>query len=75
MHRDVEPGPRSRQSGIRGGRSVIAVIGIDQYVAWPRLGNAVSDAVATSRLFHRLGFVEVTPPLLEHAATCEAMHR
>lgn len=75
MHRDVEPGPRSRQSGIRGGRSVIAVIGIDEYVAWPRLGNAVSDAVATSRLFHQLGFVEVTPPLLEHAATCEAMHR
>jgi len=51
------------------------VIGIDQYVAWPQLDNAVSDAMGTARLFLRLGFVEVIKPLLDGAATSEAMHR
>jgi hypothetical protein len=49
------------------------VIGIDQYVAWPRLSNAVSDAAGAARLFTQLGFVEVTVPLLDGAATGEAM--
>jgi hypothetical protein len=74
MHRDIEPGP-SRSSDVRVGRSVIAVIGIDHYAEWPRLENAVSDAMAVSRLFKQLGFEEVTPPLLDEAATGDAMRR
>jgi hypothetical protein len=74
MHRDIElapvPGPR-----VQPGRSVIAAIGIDRYAQWPRLANAVNDAVAASRLFLRLGFVQITPPLLDHAATGDAIRR
>jgi cysteine-rich repeat protein len=54
---------------------VIAVIGIDDYIEWPRLGNARSDAMGVQQVFLQLGFVEVTPPLLDRAATGEAMHR
>lgn len=54
---------------------MIAVIGIDDYVAWPRLGNARSDAVGVQQVFQQLGFVEVTPPLLDRDATGQAMHR
>jgi serine/threonine protein kinase/ABC-type branched-subunit amino acid transport system substrate-binding protein/uncharacterized caspase-like protein len=76
MHRNIELGPPPRhRPGVRPGRSVVAVIGIDQYVAWPVLSNAVSDATGVARLFRRLGFVEVTSPLLDGAATGEAMRR
>lgn len=74
MHRDIETSASPvRQSGGRAGRSVVAVIGIDQYSIWPRLGNAVSDARGAVRLFTRLGFEEVTRPLLDAAASAEAM--
>src|ERR1700759_3944389 len=74
MHRDIEPGP-SRSSDVRVGRSVIAVIGIDHYTEWPRLENAVSDAMAVSRVFKQLGFEEVATPLLDKVATGGAMRR
>jgi tetratricopeptide (TPR) repeat protein len=57
------------------GRSVVAAIGIDHYAAWPRLHNAVNDARGAARAFRDLGFVEVTGPLLDGAATGEAMRR
>jgi hypothetical protein len=57
------------------GRSVIAVIGIDHYATWPRLQNAVNDARGAARVFTQLGFTEVTGPLLDGAATGEAMRR
>ena len=69
MHRDVDPGPNSPPSAVGAGRSVIAVIGINRYVAWPVLSNAVNDARAAARMFGRLGFVEVTAPLIDEAAT------
>ena len=75
MRRDVEPGPPTLRTDARVGRSVIAVIGIDHYAEWPRLENAVSDAAAVSRLFRRLGFEEITAPLLDTTATGEAMRR
>src|SRR5438477_547922 len=75
MHRDIDLEPRPERSDVRVGRSVIAVIGINDYVAWPRLENAVSDAMAASRIFRRLGFDEVTAPLLDEAATGDAMRR
>jgi hypothetical protein len=62
------------------GRQMIAVIGIDHYIEWPRLHNAVADARGALQLFQRLGFEfarrrdgsEVTP-LLDEAATCDAI--
>jgi len=76
MHRDIAeaalapPAPSGR-----GGRSFIAVIGIDDYATWPRLGNAVSDARGIARLFTQLGFIEVAEPLLDGQATGDAMRR
>lgn len=76
MHRNVQLSSLlPLQTGARAGRSVVAVIGIDRYTAWPRLYNAVSDATGAARLFEQLGFVEATPPLLDGAATVAAMHR
>jgi tetratricopeptide (TPR) repeat protein len=42
---------------------------------WPRLANAVNDAKGAAWLFKQLGFVEATAPLLDEAATCDAMRR
>lgn len=75
MHRDIESGSLPRRSEPQVGRSVIAVVGINDYARWPRLENAVGDAIGVSRLFQRLGFVELTAPLLDDAATGEAMRR
>jgi uncharacterized caspase-like protein len=75
MHRDIEFGSLLRRFEPQAGRSVIAVVGINDYAAWPRLENAVGDAIGISRLFQRLGFVELTVPLLNRAATGESMRR
>ncbi|TMQ15345.1 MAG: caspase family protein [Deltaproteobacteria bacterium] len=75
MHRDLETELLPSRPRVRAARSIIAVVGIDHYPAWPRLTNAVNDAVAISWLFKQLGFTEVTAPLLNAAATCEAMRR
>jgi Caspase domain len=56
------------------GRSVVAVIGIDQYKYWPRLKNAVSDALGVQRrLIEQFGFVEAFPPLINERATRDAI--
>lgn len=75
MSGDVYPRDELAQTRPAAGRRVISVIGIDDYVAWPRLGNARSDAVGVQQVFQQLGFVEVTPPLLDRDATGQAMHR
>lgn len=55
---------------VRRGRSVIAVIGIDRYQAWPQLHNAVGDAQGLRGLFiEQLGFAELTPPLIDAQAS------
>jgi len=74
MARDIASDPRPRVRPPKG-RSIIAVIGIDKYPAWPALSNAVNDANGVAQLFQRLGFIELTPPLLNGAATREAMWR
>jgi hypothetical protein len=52
------------------GRYVVAVIGIDDYERWPKLGNAVSDALGTQTLLtEKFGFVAPLPPLLNEMAT------
>jgi formylglycine-generating enzyme required for sulfatase activity len=70
--RDVEIASASK--GTTGsGRRVIAVIGIDRYDHWPRLSNAVRDASGAEALFRRLGFEEVTAPVLDERATGKAI--
>lgn len=56
-----------------GRRKVIAVIGIDRYRGWPRLGCAVGDARGALSLFRRLGFEELTEPLFDEQATGSAI--
>lgn len=55
------------------GRNLLAVIGIDQYQHWRRLGNAVRDATGVSTVLEGLGFAHATAPLLDHQATGKAM--
>src|SRR5262245_61280957 len=54
-------------------RNVIAVIGVDRYHAWRPLSNAVRDALAAAALFERLGFEQITEPLLDDRATGSAI--
>jgi caspase domain-containing protein len=67
--RDIELASGPEGTIGRSGRSVIAAIGIDRYQGWRRLRNAVSDARGALALFERLGFEQVTRPLLDGAAT------
>jgi uncharacterized caspase-like protein len=55
------------------GRNLLAVIGIDQYQHWQRLGNAVRDATGVSTALEKLGFAHATAPLLDRRATGKAM--
>lgn len=55
------------------GRYVIAVIGVDRYQAWRPLSNAVRDAMGAAALFERLGFEQITEPLLDDRATGKAI--
>ena len=75
MFRDIESEPAATPSHAPTGRSVIAVIGIDRYRAWPPLGNAVSDAAAALEAFRRLGFAPLAEPLFNEAATSDALRR
>lgn len=50
-------------------------IGIDCYQSWRQLHNAVSDARGTARAFEQLGFEQVRAPLLDQAATRDALQR
>ncbi|MBC7975461.1 MAG: caspase family protein [Myxococcales bacterium] len=57
------------------GRRYISVIGIDRYRRWNPLRNAVNDARGVLAAFTRLGFTSVGEPLLDDAATGEAIRR
>jgi uncharacterized caspase-like protein len=71
--RDIDlPGPPPVTAAER--RRVIAVIGIGRYQNWDRLSNAVNDAMGARHLFQKLGFEEVTRPLLDEEATGEAIN-
>lgn len=67
---DVPPG---RGTQVADGRRCISVIGIDRYRKWDRLDNAVSDARGVLAAFEDLGFVSVVAPLLDDAATGDAI--
>ncbi len=66
---------RGRPTPVRRGRNVIAVIGIDNYIHWRKLNNAVRDAAGVRDFFvTSLGFQEVVPPLYNADATLEAIN-
>ena len=71
--RDIEPEPVELDTGRSSGRNVVAAIGIDRYQSWRRLTNAVADARGAAALFGRLGFEQITAPLLDDSATGKAI--
>lgn len=57
------------------GRSLVVVIGINEYVHWQKLKNAVQDAIGLQQtLIDKLGFSAPIPPLLNEAATKTAIN-
>jgi hypothetical protein len=75
MSRDIASGTQPFSAPVTQGRKVVAAVGIDRYRVWPTLDNAVSDARATLGLFQQLGFEPIVTPLLDEAATAEAIRR
>src|SRR5262245_42399730 len=71
--RDIEIASASEEALGSAHRDVIAVIGIDRYLRWPRLSNAVRDACGAAALFEQLGFEQITAPLLDDRATGRAI--
>jgi uncharacterized caspase-like protein len=69
---DVPPGRRGQ---VADGRRCISVIGIDRYRRWSHLDNAVNDASGVLAAFEEIGFVPIVGPLLDDAATGEAIRR
>src|SRR5690349_8648027 len=58
------------------GRNVVVVVGIDDYQHWPKLHNAVKDALGMQQILEdKLGFRAPFPPLLDEAATREVITR
>nr|MDZ8021764.1 caspase family protein [Nostoc sp. SerVER01] len=56
------------------GRSLVVAIGINEYVHWQKLKNAVQDAIGFQQvLIDKLGFTAPIPPLLDSAATKSAI--
>jgi uncharacterized caspase-like protein len=56
------------------GRSLVVVIGINEYVHWQKLKNAVQDAIGLQQtLIDKLGFSAPIPPLLNEDATRAAI--
>ncbi|BAY37622.1 hypothetical protein NIES2111_19610 [Nostoc sp. NIES-2111] len=52
------------------GRSLVVVIGINEYVHWQKLKNAVQDAIGLQQtLIDKLGFSAPISPLINEAAT------
>jgi len=57
------------------GRLLVVVIGINDYVHWQKLKNAVQDAVGLQQtLIDKLGFSAPVPPLINEAATKAAIN-
>ncbi len=55
---------------VKQGRSLVVTIGINEYVHWQKLKNAVQDAIGLQQtLIDKLGFSAPIPPLLNEAAT------
>jgi hypothetical protein len=73
--RDVESSDEAAVPEAGEGRLCIAVIGIDRYRSWGQLQNAVNDAQGAQAAFQKLGFEPICEPLLDEAATRDALHQ
>src|SRR5579872_1942454 len=73
--RDVERVEQPDVGPVTEGRKLVAVVGIDRYHAWPKLDNAVSDANGMLGVLQRLGFESAVDPLLDEAATTNAVRQ
>lgn len=59
---------------VQQGRSLVVTIGINNYVHWQKLKNAVQDAIGFQQtLIDKLGFLAPIPPLLDANATKDAI--
>ncbi|HEY9833847.1 MAG TPA: caspase family protein [Stenomitos sp.] len=59
---------------VKQGRSLVVTIGINEYVHWQKLKNAVQDAIGLQQtLIDKLGFSAPIPPLLNEVATKAAI--
>ncbi len=59
---------------VKQGRSLVVTIGINEYVHWQKLKNAVQDAIGLQQtLIDKLGFSAPIPPLLNETATKAAI--
>ncbi len=59
---------------IKQGRSLVVAIGINDYANWQKLKNAVQDAIGFQQtLIDKLGFIAPIPPLIDSAATKDAI--
>ena len=59
---------------VKQGRSLIVTIGINDYANWQKLKNAVQDAIGFQQaLIDKLGFLAPIPPLIDSAATKDAI--
>ena len=72
---ELPDAPPAHGDRVADGRRCISVIGIDRYRRWAPLNNAVGDARGALAAFKDLGFSPVVAPLLDDAATCDAIHR
>lgn len=75
MNRDLASTAQPAAATFVEGRRVVAVVGIDRYATWPRLSNAVNDALGALDVFRRLGFEPIVAPLLNETATADAIRR
>lgn len=59
---------------VQQGRSLVTVIGINEYIHWQKLKNAVQDAIGLQQtLVDKLGFLTPLSPLINEAATKAAI--
>ena len=73
--RDVELSEEPAPDDGIDGRAYVAVVGIDRYRAWSPLCNATNDARGALNLFTALGFEPICEPILDDAATGDALRR
>lgn len=72
--RTLNPVTKPEAESVEQGRSLVVVIGINEYVHWRKLNNAVQDAIGLQQtLIDKLGFSAPIPPLLNEAATRTAI--
>ncbi|MBD2080628.1 caspase family protein [Leptolyngbya sp. FACHB-17] len=64
----------SKISDVPMGRFIVVVVGINDYANWQKLKNAVQDAIGFQQaLIDKLGFLAPIPPLINGAATKDAI--